>query len=161
MSAATVTRDFADHKVQCNRRNSRHDWSVNEVDYANNGFYSSADGQFMTPSPLCLWAVLALALPSAAAVNPYCAFEVKVSSPSGSPVPGVEVALIRGGSTTFSETKTNQYGVAKLCDSPLEYVDIVVGRDICGSILVRHIKPTWPKEKSVRVRAAIDPPMFR
>jgi len=61
------------------------------------------------------------------------------------------VALIRNDKTTFSESATDAKGVARICDAPLEYLDVVVGRDICGSILVRHLKPTWPETRRLYV----------
>lgn len=81
----------------------------------------------------------------------YCAFEVRVSTPSGIPVPDVPVALIRERKTTFSQTKTNANGVARLCDAPLENVDIFVGFDMCNSVLVGYLMPRWPDTQHVFV----------
>ncbi len=80
----------------------------------------------------------------AAAQDTWCAFEVKVSTPSGSPVPEVPVALIRGRKTTFSQTTTDANGVARLCDAPLENVDINVGFDMCNAVLVGYLAPRGP-----------------
>lgn len=91
------------------------------------------------------------ALGLAAEEAPYCAFEVKVRKPSGEPYPKVTVVLVRNRATTFSETLTDAAGVAKLCDAPLEFMDIVVGFDICGSVMVRHLAPTWPETRHVYV----------
>jgi len=81
----------------------------------------------------------------------YCAFEVKVSAPSGVPIDKVPVVMIRGDRTTFFETATTANGVARICDAPLESVDIVVGFDVCGSVLIRDLKPSWPKTQRVFV----------
>jgi hypothetical protein len=92
-----------------------------------------------------------LCIPPIAAESTYCAFEVKVASPSGTPVAGVTVALIRGHKTTFSETRTDVNGIARLCDAPLETMDIVVGFDLCGSVQVRYLTPRWPGTERVFV----------
>lgn len=94
---------------------------------------------------------------SANAQSTYCAFEVLVRSPSGKPVTGVTVALIRRSKAIFSESVTDAQGVARLCDAPLEYMDVVVGRDVCGSVLVRHLKHTWPETRRVYVTYVDDP----
>ncbi|MDP8981994.1 MAG: carboxypeptidase-like regulatory domain-containing protein [Acidobacteriota bacterium] len=75
----------------------------------------------------------------------YCALEVKVSTPSGSPVAGAHVAMLRGDKSTFSETTTAANGVARLCDAPMETVNIVAGFDVCGSVLIRALNPKWPE----------------
>lgn len=81
----------------------------------------------------------------------YCAFEVVVRNPSGQAISGVPVALVLKHQTSVSETTTNEKGVARLCDSPLEPVDVVVGHDICGSVLVRNLESTWPRTARVFV----------
>jgi hypothetical protein len=87
----------------------------------------------------------------AAAQDTWCAFEVKVSTPSGSPVAEVPVALIRERKTTFSQTTTDANGMARLCDAPLENVDIFVGFDRCNSVLVGSLAPTWPDTQRIFV----------
>jgi len=86
-----------------------------------------------------------------AAEPPYCAFEVKVTTKSGAPRSRVPVVLIRGHSNTFLETQTDTNGLAKLCDTPLEAVDIAVGFDVCGLVTVRNLHPLWPETKRVFV----------
>lgn len=81
----------------------------------------------------------------------YCAFEVKVSTPSGDPVVGAHVAILRGDKSTFSETMTAANGVARLCDAPMETVNIVAGFDVCGSVFIRALKPKWPETLRVYV----------
>ena len=75
----------------------------------------------------------------------YCSFEVKVSTPAREPVPNVAVSLIRNLQTTLSNTTTDVRGIARFCDAPLGVLDIGVGFDICGLVLVRHVKATWPE----------------
>jgi hypothetical protein len=87
----------------------------------------------------------------AAAQDTYCAFEVKVSTPSGAPVVGAHVAMLRGDMSTFSETTTAANGVARLCDAPMEAVNIVTGFDVCGSVFIRALKPKWPETLRVYV----------
>ena len=93
----------------------------------------------------------ALFIHIAAGQNLYCAFEVKVSTPSGTPVAGAHVAILRGDKSTFSETTTAANGVARLCDAPLETVNIVAGFDVCGSVFIRALKPKWPETLRVYV----------
>jgi hypothetical protein len=94
---------------------------------------------------------LAVCAPPAAAQSTYCAFEVKVSTPSGAPRSKVPVLLIREHKTTFSETNTDASGLARLCDAPLEAVDIVVGFDVCGLVSVRNLHSMWPETKRIFV----------
>jgi hypothetical protein len=100
---------------------------------------------------LLLTALSALFSFVAVARDSYCAFEVTVRTPSGDPISKIPVALIQARATTFSETATDASGIARLCDAPLEYMDIIVGRDICGSVMVRHLAPTWPDMRPVYV----------
>ncbi len=80
----------------------------------------------------------------------YCAFEVRVSKPDGAPFAKVEVAIVsRGVQIVTAETDAN--GLARLCDAPFHNVSIVVGFDICGSVLVRDVKATWPETRQVFV----------
>src|SRR5258706_13994254 len=95
------------------------------------------------------FSVLFIAL--AVAQDTYCAFEVSVHSPTGTPVSNLPVALIRARTTTFSQTTTDAAGLARLCDAPLEYMDVIVGRDVCGLVMVRHRQPTWPEIRRVYV----------
>jgi hypothetical protein len=87
----------------------------------------------------------------AVAQDTYCAFEVTVRSPSGIPMSEVPVALIRGHKATFYETTTDANGVARVCDAPLENLDIIVGFDMCKSVMVRFLMPTWPDTQRISV----------
>jgi hypothetical protein len=101
-----------------------------------------------------LFVAIGLLAPCATAVgedSPYCAFEVKVSTPSGTPRSKVPVLLIQNHQKTFYETVTNANGLARLCVAPLEAVDIVVGFDVCGLVSVRNLHPKWPETKLVFV----------
>lgn len=86
---------------------------------------------------------LLFAIRLAAASQPFCAFEVGVKDPGGKPSAGVPVILVLHEATIY-ETITDQRGVARLCDSPAEPVDIVTGFDLCGAILIRKVSFRWP-----------------
>jgi hypothetical protein len=87
----------------------------------------------------------------AAEDDKYCAFEVVVRTPTGAAASNVPVAVIQKHATMFSEAATDKHGMARLCDAPLEVVDIVVGFDICGSVQVNNLQPTWPESRRVYV----------
>ena len=89
--------------------------------------------------------------------TPYCAFEVYFEAPEGRPIAHVPVALLRADKTTFSESLTDARGIARVCDAPLEYLDIAVGVDVCGSVIVRHLPPNWPDSRRVHVTYAETP----
>jgi hypothetical protein len=59
--------------------------------------------------------------------------------------------LIRELKSKFSETNTDAKGLARLCDAPLEAVDIVVGFDVCGLVTVRDLHSKWPETKRIYV----------
>jgi hypothetical protein len=86
----------------------------------------------------------------AAEESTYCSFEVRVSRPSGVPFAKVPVALVERG-TQFATVFTDAKGLARICDAPLHRVDIVVGGDLCGMVLVKNIRPTWPTTRQVFV----------
>jgi hypothetical protein len=62
----------------------------------------------------------------------------------------VPVALIEKGQQR-PETRTDGRGIARLCEAPLRPVDIAVGVDLCGSVLLRHVQPNWPEVRRVFV----------
>lgn len=86
--------------------------------------------------------------------TPFCAFEMRVKTPDGRPFPEVPVIMVSGHTTTFAETATDAGGGAMLCDAPSEAVDLVVGFDICGSVTVKSLRPTWPSTQVVSVTYA-------
>lgn len=87
----------------------------------------------------------------------YCAFEVKVSAPSGRPMRNVPVVLLRVQKDVVFETVTDGNGIAKICDVPLAFLDVVVGRDVCGAVHIRRLKFEWPVTKKVFVTFADSP----
>lgn len=82
----------------------------------------------------------------------FCAFQVTVTKDSGAPEAYVpyEVVDVERKSTFLSGTADSN-GLIRICDVPLRYVDIVVGRDLCGSVSIRHLKPSWPKRQDFHV----------
>jgi len=79
----------------------------------------------------------------------YCAFQIHVRSPTGAPVKGVSVALLKRSGETFGTAVTDEGGVAKICDAPGGLVDVEVGGQLCGAIAVRHLKAFWMKTRRV------------
>ena len=56
---------------------------------------------------------------SAKGASDYCAFEVKVTDPSGAPLAGIPVAMIQQDDKEFGrEVRTDHDGRARLCDAP-------------------------------------------
>lgn len=90
---------------------------------------------------------------SVVAGSPYCAYEVEVRKPDGTRFQGVPVGLVVNG-TQRTTVWTDRRGGAQICDSPLHDVDIVVGFDTCGIVLVKNLKPTWPTARKVVVTYA-------
>ena len=78
--------------------------------------------------------LLLVCAPTATGGTNYCAFEIRVRKPSGTPFAKVPVAIIYKG-TQIAEARTDASGTARLCDAPLGVVDIAVGFDVCGSQL--------------------------
>ena len=73
----------------------------------------------------------------------YCAFEITVRSPDGSPVGLVPVFAAQRGSQ-FARTSTDAAGIARICDVPGEQIDIEVGPPRhCGTVHVRDLIPDW------------------
>lgn len=84
------------------------------------------------------------------AASEYCAFEVRVTNPSGRPVAGVAVAIITADNKEFSgEILTDRDGRARLCDAPMQPVTIIAGTDVCGLVAVKNISPIWPSTEHV------------
>ncbi len=81
----------------------------------------------------------------------YCAFEIAVSSPAGSPIAGVGVSLQRRGGQVYSTTTTSERGIASICDAPDGLVDIEVGGHLCGAVAVRYLKQYWMKTRRVSI----------
>ena len=82
---------------------------------------------------------------SAKGASDYCAFEVKVTDPSGAPLAGIPVAMIQQDDKEFGrEVRTDHDGRARLCDAPMQQVSIIVGLDICGAVAVKAVRASWP-----------------
>src|ERR1700743_1615289 len=75
-----------------------------------------------------------------AAEPEYCAFNVKVRQPNGSPAPRVAVVLIAQG-VAKREILTDVHGTAYICDSPLTPVDIAIGFAGCGQRILKGVQP--------------------
>src|SRR5260370_42578537 len=85
----------------------------------------------------------------------YCAYEVRVSKPSGGTFANVPVGMVERG-IQIATAWTTANGTAKFCDAPFHVVDIVVGMSACGYglVLVKNVKPTWPTTRRVLVTYA-------
>jgi hypothetical protein len=99
-------------------------------------------------------ALLFLYATPCAAAEAYCAFRVRVAAPSGALESGLPVAMVRDNRTTLFEAATDSNGVARFCDAPVGAVDIVVGVDLCGSVVVRQVKAEWPSTREIFVTYA-------
>lgn len=82
--------------------------------------------------------------------NQYCAFDVIVNSPSGKSVAGADVLEEQNGKV-FAKASTDQHGVARICDSPAGLVEIHVGGNLCGAVVVKYLQRYWLKTRRVAV----------
>jgi hypothetical protein len=87
------------------------------------------------------------------AADSYCAFEVEVHSPLKRPALNVPVGIGQLRST-FAQTLTNANGIARLCDAPIGPVDVFVGFDACGLVVIKDVKPLWRETKKLFVTYA-------
>jgi hypothetical protein len=109
-------------------------------------------GYYKTASRALLWALAAMALPSAAqAIN--CSFEIEVKTPLQVPVARAEVWLTRTDGEVYTRTQTDDRGIARLCDSPIGPVDIQVGGRLCGAVVVKYLEY---KLKTTHVRVTYE-----
>ena len=115
---------------------------------------SSESGPILESSSLKLLALAGLSVfylsRPVSAQQGYCAFEVRVTSPGGSPIKGVAVSLSQNRSQ-LANFDTDADGVARICDAPLKSVDIAIGKDICQSVHVLNAKATFPLVKQIFV----------
>jgi hypothetical protein len=81
----------------------------------------------------------------------YCAFEVAVKSSSQVPVPDIGVWLLQADGSVYSKTQANERGVARLCDAPSTLVDIQVGANLCGAVIVKYLRPRWLETRHVLI----------
>ena len=84
------------------------------------------------------------------AASPYCAFEINVRSPAGSPSVDAQVEMVSNGNPPVVAVSDKQ-GIARFCDAPVRPVDFAIGTRDCGVILVRGLRLTWPKTRKVFV----------
>jgi hypothetical protein len=96
-------------------------------------------------------APLVVLAPAMAQTSEYCAFEVVVTSSAGAPVVNTRVAELQQDGQTFAWTFTDGNGFARLCDTPVGLVDILVGAHLCGAVAVRALSPYWMKTRRVQV----------
>ena len=102
-------------------------------------------------TPLQLAMVMFFFSPALGASEPkFCAFEILIRNPSGRSSAGVLVHMVRKG-VSLAEQRTDLSGIAKICDAPIDYVDFVVGSDLCGASLVQHVKQSWPETNRLSV----------
>jgi hypothetical protein len=109
-------------------------------------------------SSLCggmrVWLLVAFAVYStkslAGQLN-YCAFEVTVRSSAEAPVRGVGVWLLRADGSVYSRVQADARGVARLCDAPPGLVDIQVGGNLCGAVIVKYLRPLWLETRHLRL----------
>jgi hypothetical protein len=78
----------------------------------------------------------------------YCAFEIRVRAPSGAPVANIPAGIVDGG-VQAATVLTNREGVARICDVPLHRVDVAVGIDLCGLVLIKNVTSTWPNTRQI------------
>lgn len=104
---------------------------------------SSRIGCYVSVSALFL-AGFSMGVLAAPKDGEYCAFVVAVRAPAGKPVPNVGVVMVRTDRTTYAEAITDGHGIARMCNAPMSPVTVVVGNDICGSVAIRNLPPSWP-----------------
>lgn len=98
---------------------------------------------------LALGGFVSVVTPPCEAQTDYCAYEVVVRAPDGRPVVAVVTALRNG--KPFASTVTDEQGIARFCDAPARPIQIQVGGNSCGSVLVRYLSPLWMKTRQVFV----------
>ncbi len=83
----------------------------------------------------------------------YCAFQVTVRSPSGTPVRSVLVEELKQDTDELvAQASTDQHGVARICEAPsVGLVKIRVGGKLCGSAVVAYLKPYWMSTRDVHL----------
>lgn len=89
---------------------------------------------------------------SAQTPQEFCAFEVSVITPTGSPAAGLSVSMIRvDNKKTFASVITGPTGIVKLCDAPVVPVSLMVSSRQCGSVAIEPITPDWPRTQRLVV----------
>lgn len=81
----------------------------------------------------------------------YCAFEVVVRSPAGSPIMQQAVEGLDENGKVFGIALTDDRGAARLCDAPPRLIQIRVGGNLCGAVTVRYLTRYWQRTRHVFV----------
>jgi hypothetical protein len=92
-----------------------------------------------------------LTAPEAVAETPYCGVKVLVSDASRLPVHDASVVLLTNDGVALEQTATDERGVASFCDVPLSGANVAVALAGCSTILVRDVRPDWPRTREVAV----------
>jgi len=97
---------------------------------------------------ILLHSLLAVCPTASPGAPSYCAFEVNVRNPSGTPSANAPVEMVSRG-RHLAVAMTNKQGLVRFCDAPLQDVDFAVGVRDCGVVLVKGVKLTWPKTREI------------
>ncbi|HSR07933.1 MAG TPA: hypothetical protein VLM42_12335 [Bryobacteraceae bacterium] len=73
--------------------------------------------------------------------------------PSNRPAAKVPVGIARQ-RDTYAQTFTDANGVARICDAPIDPVDVFIGHDACGLVVIKGVKPLWIETKKLFVTYA-------
>jgi len=90
--------------------------------------------------------VVGLARP---AMAEYCAVKVQVNGSNREPVK--TIVVLRGHDSRIQTTVTSAGGAADFCDVGFDLFEIVVGPDLCGQVIVRHLSAVYPETRQVVV----------
>lgn len=85
---------------------------------------------------------------TALASSSYCAFVVRVSKPTGLPNANVPVGVVQD-DTQIATIWTDASGTAKLCDVSVRPVDIVIGTQDCGLVVIKGVRLAWPETRNL------------
>jgi hypothetical protein len=66
----------------------------------------------------------------------YCALQMHVSDEKDQSLRSIPVLAVDKSRRVLAESNTDRDGIARLCDLPPAVVDVVIGRDICGSVTI-------------------------
>ena len=94
-----------------------------------------------------LWALFATTMKAAA---PFCAFDVRVQDPSGTPLANIPVVMY-GHDKHLAMGTTDASGLTRFCDAPLQRVDFAVGVRECGVVFLKGAVYTWPETRHIYV----------
>ena len=81
----------------------------------------------------------------------YCALEVTVVSAAGTPVSRTSVLMVDQKGNIFSTSTTDEKGIVRFCDVPSGLIDLQVGGNRCGAVVVRYLRPYWMRTKHVSI----------